>query len=134
MAKFLGEMVERIEPRFVKFEDAGDMIEGRLVKIERIKTEGGTAARYTVEQPDFEEVCFLGVHQIDSKVRMDDKGHYIKVIYGGESKTVSKSGNAMKEFAVKVSKKLVVRDVDENFSEFVVSTTGVEICDADIPF
>jgi hypothetical protein len=126
-------MLERVEPKFIKFEGPGDSVEGKLLSIEKIKTEGGTAPRFTVEKHDYEMVSFLGTHQLSVKLRSDDIGHFIYVVYAGESEVGAKNGNKMREFKVAVSKRPVKR-VNDEFEEVTVSTSGVESTDSDIPF
>ena len=49
MAKYQGEMEERKEPKFVKFE-MGEQVAGVLVNIEKIEMkDGGSSIRYTIE-------------------------------------------------------------------------------------
>ena len=48
--------------------------------------------------------AFLGCYQIDTKLRADDRGHYITVRYDGDDEGVKRNGNAMKKFSVAVSK------------------------------
>jgi hypothetical protein len=119
-------MREREEPRFVKFAK-GECVDGVLVEVERISVRDqesgrtGAAVRYTVKQDDGTFVCFLGTHQINTKLRPTDKGYYISVRYEGEDANVGRGGNQMKHFKVLVS-------------DQTASVDSLYINDSDIPF
>ena len=123
------EMQERKEPQFTKFAE-GQTVEGVLVKIYRIqvgdpeKPEAPKrpATKYTVLEGQGELVSFLGSYDLDTKLNTRDVGHFIQIRYEGEDKTVSRNGNAMKKFRVRVSNK-PAQVVD-----------GTLITDDDIPF
>jgi hypothetical protein len=103
------EMEERKEPELIKFAD-GEVVEGELIAIERILVgeERKPAVRYVLRDIDTNGlVAFIGVHQINQKLRPEDRGHFVSVRYEGEDKTVSRNGNAMKLFKVRVSKQKV---------------------------
>jgi hypothetical protein len=98
-------MEERKDPKFIKFGD-GEVIQGVLVTLERIMVGNPPkpATRYTVlELTSQEPVSFLGTYQLDSKLRQSDIGHVIDVRCLGVDKNVSRNGNAMIMFSVKVS-------------------------------
>lgn len=115
------EMEERKEPRFVQFAE-GEIVEGLLVSVLRVKIENKDAVRYIVLQDDDELVSFLGTYMINTKLSLADKGHRISVRYEGENKAVKRGENCMKTFAVMVSKKPVI------------SPDSLGISDDDIPF
>lgn len=114
-------MEERKEPRFMKFEKPGDNVMGRLLVIEQVEV-GETrkpATRFVVEEgvlragyfkADGELVAFLGTYGIDSKLRPSDVQHYISIRYTGSDATVTRNGNAMKVFDVKVSNCVIEDD------------------------
>lgn len=128
------EMEERKEPELVKFGE-GEVIEGELTFIDRILVgeERKPALRYTVRDLETgNSVAFLGVHQVNQKLRLEDRGHFVHVRYEGEDKSVSRNGNAMKIFHVRVSKQKVSEMVTGKGS--VDPVAGTEITDYDIPF
>ena len=120
-------METREEPRFIQFVK-GEVVEGILIGIDRIKVAEKPAVRYTLKA-DNDEVCsFLGTYQLNSKLRIEDKGHRISILYVGEDAMVKRGENYMRVFEVKVSK--------ERFAGQPVGSisTALEITDADIPF
>jgi len=125
-------MQTREEPRFVRF-STGDVIEGVLVKMERLNirdkqtSQLSQAVRYTVSQDDGTDVAFIGTHQIDSKLRPDDRGHKVEIRCVGEDVTVKRGENFMKVFEVRVSKELAS-------SASIPTVDSIEITDADILF
>jgi hypothetical protein len=120
-AQVTPEMEERKEPRFVQF-SSGDVVEGLLVSVLRVKIEGKDAVRYIVLQDDDELVSFLGTYIINTKLSPADRGHRISVRYEGENPQVKRGENCMKMFKVLVSKKAVL------------PLDSLGITDDDIPF
>jgi hypothetical protein len=113
-------MVRREEPEFVRFAAPGTVLEGTLVRIERMKVENGTANKYTVRAGSGKLACFLGTYAIDVLLYVQDVGRLIKVHYVGEDVTNVKQGqNARKIFEIDVADRMV---------------DPSEITDADIPF
>jgi|GEM_PF-2525299 len=128
------EMEERKEPELVKFAE-GEVIEGELIRVDSILVgeEKNRVALYTVRDLDTGKLCcFRGLYQIDRKLRLQDRGHFIQVRYEGEDKTVIRNGNAMKMFHVRVSKQKVSEMTSGKGS--VDPLAGTEITDDDIPF
>lgn len=134
-------MNERKEPAFVSFQTKGDKYEGKLLAVEKIKVQNGFAKRYTLEQRDGQRIAFLGTAKIDALLSLDDVEHLIFVAYSGDNQAVVRDGKAMKEFVVHVSER-PVRRVFVNteggqqiatFAEITVSTTGLDVTDADLP-
>jgi hypothetical protein len=121
-------MEVREEPKFVQF-STGDVIEGLLLNIDRIKVKDNAAIRYTVQQDDGQSVSFLGTHQLNTKLRTTDRGHRIEITCEGEDTMVKRGDNCMKVFDVKVSKEVVTRD-----AALLASSEIPEITDDDIPF
>lgn len=98
-------MRERTEPEFVKFERAGNSIEGLLVRVEKLQVKDSNgrmnpAMRYTVDEGT-RQVCFLGTYDINQKLRAADEDHWIKVTFKGESS--NGNGNKQRLFSVMVS-------------------------------
>lgn len=98
-------MEERQEPRLVSF-STGDVVEGVLVAIERKTVKEKPGVQYTVVQSDSIPVCFWGTHQLNMKLRPDDRGHFVSIRCEGEDTMVGREGNNMKVFKVLVSKDL----------------------------
>jgi len=99
------EMVEREEPRHVKFA-TGEVIEGILVSLERRVVEDKPGIYYTVLQADGVAVGFWGTHQLNTKLRPTDRGHQVSIRCEGTDTMVGRAGNNMKVFKVLVSKDL----------------------------
>jgi hypothetical protein len=118
-------METREEPRFVKF-STGEVVEGTLIGIERIKVNEKMAVRYTVED-DGELVSFLGTYQLNVKIRPDDRGHKLIVRCVGEDTMVKRGENCMKVFEVQVSKERVRASASAPLE-------SLGITDDDIPF
>jgi len=118
-------MMERDEPRRVQF-STGDVVEGVLMMADRVTVKEKPCIRYTVRQDDGLYVQFLGTHQLNLKLRPEDRGHYVSIRCEGEDVTVKKGDNCMKVFKVLISEKPAVSGV--------TFTDGTEITDNDIPF
>lgn len=126
-------MIERKEPDFVKWGE-GEVLEGILTRIDRIevadkdnpKAAPKTVVKFTVEEEPGVSKCFLGSYDLVSKIRTEDRGHYIRIRYEGEDRQVSRNGNAMKRFKVEVSEKPMR-------SGNALADSSL-ITDADIPF
>ncbi len=125
-------MIPREEPRFVQFK-TGTLIEGVLMKMEKIgvrdkaTNQVSYTVRYTVTLDDATDVCFLGTHQINSKLRPDDLRHRVSVKCAGEDTMVKRGDQCMKVFEILVSAQPVSRVAPIDESEPVIT-------DADIPF
>ena len=120
-------MRERGEPQFVQFK-AGDTLEGILTSVERIKVHDKGTVRYTIDDGRGVLFSFLGTYQLNTKLRVDDVGHWVKVHYVGEDTNVRRGDNNMRVFEVSVSDELV----RPGGAASVVSDLG--ITDEDIPF
>lgn len=113
-------MIERKEPRFVKFA-VGEVVNGILVSIDKITIAEKVAFRYTVRQDDGEFCSFIGTHQLNTKLRISDRGFYVSIRCEGEDKNVRRGENCMKLFKVLVSNE-------------VTADAAMYITDEDIPF
>ncbi len=121
---------ERKDARKIEFAE-GVQVVGILTDVKRIQVKDSKtgilkpAVRYTVrEQGEEEPGFFFGTYQIDEKLSPRDVGHFISVTCKGEDKAVSRNGNAMKVFAVQVSKEAAPG----------WATSGTQISDDDLPF
>ena len=99
------EMVERKEPQFVQF-NMGDVVEGILLKIERLRVQSKPALRYTVDD-DGQLYSFLGTYQINEKLQVSDIGKRVQIRYDGEDTSVIRAGNRMRIFRIFVSSDVV---------------------------
>lgn len=97
--------IERTEPQFVRFK-SGDVLEGILVRIQRIPVNGKPALRYTVRKDD-QFTSFLGTYQINEKLQLGDLDHWIRVECLGDDPKVVRSGRSMRVFRVHVSRRVV---------------------------
>jgi hypothetical protein len=124
------QMEKREDSRFVKFA-AGDVVSGVLVNIERIAVGDPpkSAIRYTLLTDEGEYLSFLGTYQISTKLRLEDRGHYVEVRCIGEDTMVKRGQNCMKVFDVFVSK-----TPEKKASAAHVISDGTQINDDDIPF
>jgi hypothetical protein len=134
------EMETREEATKIEFAD-GDVCDGVLVSIEKVmvreKVDGGAperrnaAIRYTVRFEDGSEGFFHGTHQLNRKLRPEDRGHRVVIICRGEDPNVRRGENCMKLFDVRVSKNRVA-----NVALPTAQREGTipEITDDDIPF
>jgi hypothetical protein len=113
-------MVERKEPRFVQFA-IGEVVNGILVSIDRITVKDKAAVRYTVREDDGEYCAFIGTHQLNTKLRLTDKGFYVSIRCEGEDASVRRGENCMKVFKVLVSAEKA-------------TDASLYITDEDIPF
>lgn len=118
-------MRERQEPKHVTFA-AGDVVEGKLVSIERIAIKGQPGIRYTVQKEDGEYVSFFGTWQLNTKLRKDDVLHYVRIVCEGEDTGVKRGDNNMKVFTVQVSEKIA--------AAYSTDRANPDITDDDIPF
>jgi hypothetical protein len=118
------EMIERVEPRFVKFGAPGEIVEGVLVGIKRINIDGKPAIKYLLDD-DGEQCTFLGTYQLNEKLRPADMGHKIVVRYEGLDTNVSRNGNPMRHFVVQISKNVINK---------AAAALNLGITDDDIPF
>ena len=99
------EMIERAEPRHVKFV-TGEVIDGILVSIERRVVDDKPGIYYTVLESDGTSVGFWGTHQLNTKLRPTDRGHHVSIRCEGTDTMIGRNGNNMKVFKVLVSKDL----------------------------
>lgn len=119
------EMEERKDPTFVQFGD-GETLTGVLVNIERIEVSKKQVSRFTLADVETSELSsFLGTYQLDSKIRRSDLGHVLEVRCEGKDPKVTKNGNAMKLFRVRVSNRKV--------QEVQALEDGTYITDDDLP-
>jgi len=128
------QLIERKEPEFIKFESAGEVVDGELVRVDAIDVgeRKQRVNRYTLEVDDKgTRVSFLGAYQIDSKLTPRDIGHWVEITCLGEDPNVSRNGNAMKLFCVRVSAHPVKRVTEPNGRKL---EDGTYITNSDIPF
>lgn len=119
------EFEDRPEPSKIEFGD-GEVFTGILTNIERVMIgePRKPAVRYSFEELETSKACFMnGTYQIDSKIRRHDVGHVIQIRYEGTDPNVSRNGNPMKKFTVRVSKNTAPGWAND----------GSQITDADIP-
>lgn len=117
--------VEKTAPEQFKFEHVGSKLQGVLLGFQRINVkdrETGTSkpvVQFTVRTGN-KKVTFLGTADLVQKIDSEDIGHPIYVEYTGQSSSVEKNGNKMREYKV-----MVDRETQGDTSE---------ITDADVPF
>jgi hypothetical protein len=114
----------REEPKFVQF-STGDVIEGNLFAMERIRVKEKLAIRYTVQEESGAMLAFIGTHQLNAKLRPTDLAHRVEIRCIGEDTMVKRGDNCMKVFEVRVSKDPVIRGA---------AIDSTEITDDDIHF
>jgi hypothetical protein len=119
-------MEERQEPKFVDFKAEGEIVTGILTAIERCEIKGKPGIRFVVfNEEENQPYCFLATHQLNQKLRPNDRGKYIEVTYIGTDSNVVRNGNAMRMFRVCVEKPQYLGEANAH---------GVTITDEDIPF
>ena len=132
-------MKERKEPKFVKFDKDGEVIEGVLIGVDRPEIGGKKVARFILADvnigegdrviPTGDRTCFLGTADLVQKINVQDMGHFFSIRYEGEDHGIKRNGNSMRRFKVMLSEtpvfavKNVQSEADSTF-----------ITDADIPF
>lgn len=109
-----GEWIERKDPEFVKLLE-GEMLEGILRDVSRVmigdrERPKRPVVRFLIETAPGELVALLGTFDLAMKLRMEDRGHAVRIRYEGENKNVTRHGNAMKCFHVEVNRLLVHTD------------------------
>jgi hypothetical protein len=125
-------MRERKEPEFISFAQ-GEMVEGELVRIDTVEVgeQKKRTARFTVRDIETNELAsFLGTYDLVTKLRPEDRGHYVRIRFEGEDKSVTRNGNAMKKFKVEVSAEPVAKVPAGGKHE----DGSPNITDADVPF
>ena len=106
-------METRAEPVLVQF-SAGDVVEGRLESIDRVLIKGKPGVKYTVRNGELEvasgTICFLGgfssffgTYQLNAKLRVQDRGHWVIITCVGQDERIKRGGNCMKLFKVQTS-------------------------------
>lgn len=103
------EMIEREQPKLVKFEAKGDFACGVLSAAAPVYIPDGNGGevrrmQYTVLDDDGQAYQFLGNWDINVKLRATDIGRYVQVTYKSDDAEAGKNGNAMKVFEVKIEK------------------------------
>jgi hypothetical protein len=136
--------VQREEPKMVKFE-TGDCIEGRLSEVTRVTVKGKPCVKYLVDLGTVQtnsdgsinayvnamaRVQFIGTHQINSRLALDDTGRFVIVRCVGEDVTVKRGDNCMKVFDIAVSPTVIRWGAVSAHG----SSEVPEITDEDIPF
>jgi hypothetical protein len=106
-------MERRTEPVLVQF-SAGDVVEGRLESIERAVIKGKPGVKYTVRNGELDMTrgtvrfvggfsSFFGTYQLNAKLRIEDRGHWVIITCVGEDERIRRGGNCMKLFEVQTS-------------------------------
>jgi hypothetical protein len=110
-------METRAEPVLVQF-SAGDVVEGRLESVDRVLIKGKPGVKYTVRNGELDITSggprftggfssFFGTYQLNTKLRVEDRGHWVMIACVGEDQRVKRGGNCMKLFEVKTSSRRV---------------------------
>ena len=90
----------KITPDFYKFEKPGDFVAGRLIMSDKVEMQEGPVSRYTLSDDMGGLVAFLGSKIIDSSLALVADDTWIKVIFVGQTKTLS--GRPVNKFDVYV--------------------------------
>jgi hypothetical protein len=119
-------MVERKAPILFEFKAPGDLLEGELLSVDKIKiTDRDTKQPKLVMQYTFvgESDTFkcLGTYDLNTKLRPSDVGLWVEIVF----MEVDASKNNMRVFSVKIE------DKSKNAAHFA---DGQKITDDDIPF
>jgi len=123
---------ERKEPKFVTFAQ-GEVVEGELMRIDAVEIgeQKKRTVRFTVRDIETNEYqAFLGTYDLVTKLRVEDRGHYVRIRFEGGDPKVQRNGNPMKRFKVEVSE-APIREVPAGGTNADGSPL---ITDADIPF
>lgn len=95
----------KIEPGVFKFENKGDEIIGKLVKVGE-SSKYGKGKVYHLEKSndetgEVENVVIFGTKVLDDRMGFVEVGQYVKIVYKGEEPT--KNGQNAKIFEVSVA-------------------------------
>lgn len=118
-------MKERMAPVLLEFKYAGDLLEGELLSVDKIKIKDKATGQpkvvmqYTFAGADGGTVKCLGTYDLNTKLRPSDVGLWVEICF----KDVDASKNNMHVFSVKIEEKPKAA-----FSD------GLVITDEDIPF
>jgi len=102
-------MKEVKAPEQFKFSDQNRTLEGvylgeQVVAVEDKDThERKDTVQYMIEDDDGRRFTFLGLYDLQQKIRPDFIGHWMTIIYEGEDRSIRTQGNNMKKFKVGVS-------------------------------
>ena len=110
VAKPRREMQEVKAPEQFKFSEQHRTLEGvylgfQTVSVEDKETrERKGASQHMIQDGDGRRFTFLGLYDLEQKLRLDFVGHWVTIIYEGEDRSIQTQGNAMKRFKVGVGK------------------------------
>ena len=96
-------------PEQFKFSDQHRTLEGvylgeQIVSVEdKDSHERKDTVQYMVEDDNGQRFTFLGLYDLQQKIRPDFIGHWMTIIYEGEDRSIKTQGNNMKRFKVGVS-------------------------------
>lgn len=102
-------MKEVKAPEQFKFSEQNRTLEGvylgeQVVAVEDKDThERKDTVQYMIEDDDGRRFTFLGLYDLQQKIRPDFIGHWMTIIYEGEDRSIRTQGNNMKKFKVGVS-------------------------------
>lgn len=118
-------MKERAAPVLFEFKAVGDLLEGELFAVDKIKIKDRDTGQpkfvmqYTfITEGDVVMKC-LGTYDLNTKLRPSDVGLWVEICF----KSVDESKNGMRIFSVKIEEKRVATFTD-----------GTQITNEDIPF
>ncbi|HLW53280.1 MAG TPA: hypothetical protein VKW06_10595 [Candidatus Angelobacter sp.] len=98
---------ERKAPDLMQWNGVGDYVEGLLAEVCLVEiTDKETnhkkrVMQYIVQEKD-RTVKLLGSADINQKLSLKDQGSMVRITYTGNSKTVQKNNNPMREFQILV--------------------------------
>lgn len=92
-----------LEPTpFLRFNNPGDYVTGRLVGKINQKAGSNIVTRYTLKNPDGTMFAFLGSTQLDDMLKHIPMGKSIVVKYDHDEKSSGENKNPMKSYIVMV--------------------------------
>ena len=110
----------------IAWDTPGTIVEGRLLKMDKVKYDDGVGVKYVVRARDGKIHAFRGATQLDMCLHVGDVGKIIEITYQGTdaTKEVRPGFNAPKLFIVRVD--------DSSLPPAAGGDQG--ITDDDIPF
>ena len=98
-------MIKREPPQHINFA-RGETIDGILTRVELVRIQGKSTARYTVrELTGRKRYTFLGLANIDNQIDRADLGHRLRITCVGETPARIQGQSPMKNFEIVVSEK-----------------------------
>lgn len=110
-------------PEQVRFEKAGDCIQGNLIAITPHTVKGKKTIRYTMERSDGSRLTFLATWDLAQKITSKMLGFPISVTFEKYHDSIERDGNKAKVFKVMI-------DWEAKRSQ----AEPLEVTDEDIPF